>query len=713
VKVLVTWRTFSWSRWVPIPMPGAPAVVSDATNKWHGRPWLARALRAGVHVVPFALSVAAAYLLSDLIPAARTVPGAILRFVGIAAVATGVLYGVDKLARRLLPLAALLDLTLLFPDQAPSRYRLALRSGGTGELRRRLDDYMATGADSAATAAERLLELVGALSKHDRLTRGHSERVRAYSQMLGAELGLTEDELDKIRWAGLIHDIGKLRVPAEILNKPGKLTAEEYEVIKRHPVDGAVLADPLGDWLGDSVRAVAEHHERWDGTGYPYGLAGTEISFAARIVAVADAYDVMTSARSYKAPMSPAAARAELARCAGTQFDPVVVRAFLNLSLGRLRVAMGPLSWLAQLSLFPQALLSTAAAPAVTAVTAAAGLTAASVGSVIIPDATGGEARAVNAVALDGDVPLAFDVGDGYAGLAPVVVASTTTVDAGSAAPGGERPGDDAVTTTTERWATTTLAPTSTASPDATELPAPTTTERPPSDTKPPTATATTTPSPPTITKPPPPLTTVAATTTTTTVPAPTTTVPTTAPGPPPPSVYLLAAAGPGDQPAQDVLPIVGRAPLNVSLTNLDADRNGDPGLTIARGGTIADADATEVQRFRLDPAGRLRLDGPASLSLWATSRNQVPGLMRVGVAVMRCNDSNGKCTPMAATQQVDFDGGQWTSLTIDLGSLVETVAVSRNLQLWIVVDSTSAADAWIGFDAADCASALSLTVVT
>ncbi len=105
---------------------------------------------------------------------------------------------------------------------------------------------------------------------------------------------------------------------------------------------------PLKEWLGEWGRAVGEHHERWDGEGYPTGLSGTDISYAARIVAVADVFDVITSARSYKDPIPATAAREEIARCSGTHFDPDVVRAFLNLSIGRLRLAMGPLSLLAQ-----------------------------------------------------------------------------------------------------------------------------------------------------------------------------------------------------------------------------------------------------------------------------------------------------------------------------------------------------------------------------
>ena len=108
------------------------------------------------------------------------------------------------------------------------------------------------------------------------------------------------------------------------------------------------LLEPLRPWLGEWADAASQHHERWDGKGYPFGLAGEQISLSGRIVAVADAFDVMTSVRSYKKAMTPEAARAELLRCAGTQFDANVVRAFLNISVGKLRLVMGPLSWLAQ-----------------------------------------------------------------------------------------------------------------------------------------------------------------------------------------------------------------------------------------------------------------------------------------------------------------------------------------------------------------------------
>ncbi len=163
---------------------------------------------------------------------------------------------------------------------------------------------------------------------------------------------------DRLRWSALLHDIGKLAVHPDILNKPGKLDDDEWEVIKKHPLEGAKLTAPLAGWLGQWANTIAEHHEKFDGTGYPYGLKGDQISLGGRIVAVADCYDTMTNVRTYKSSMSPKAARAELAACAGTHFDPKVVRAFLDVSIGRLRPVAGPLAWLGSLpfvSSIPQA----------------------------------------------------------------------------------------------------------------------------------------------------------------------------------------------------------------------------------------------------------------------------------------------------------------------------------------------------------------------
>jgi diguanylate cyclase (GGDEF)-like protein/putative nucleotidyltransferase with HDIG domain len=156
----------------------------------------------------------------------------------------------------------------------------------------------------------------------------HSETVGRYAEMMARELGLPERRVSRIRLAGILHDIGKAGVPNSILHKPGALTDEEYEVIKGHPALGAQIIEH--DSLSDVREWVAAHHERPDGRGYPLGLAGGAIPLEARIVAVADAYEAMTSDRPYRDSIGYDAALDELKRCAGTQFDPLVVQALLT-----------------------------------------------------------------------------------------------------------------------------------------------------------------------------------------------------------------------------------------------------------------------------------------------------------------------------------------------------------------------------------------------
>jgi hypothetical protein len=267
------------------------------------------------------------------------------------AMATLLLLVAARLTRRLLPMSSLLRLTLYFPDQAPSRFAVAMRRYSPEALRERVEAASGRGEplDEEHHHAALLLDLVAAISEHDRTTRGHSERVQAYAALMGTELGLSEGEAAKLSWAALLHDVGKLHVPPEILNRSSLPTDEEWEVLSTHPSAGMTIAEPLAAWLGPWIDVVGQHHERWDGAGYPHGLAGHAISRGARIVAVADAYDAITSARSYKKAMSPSAARAELARCSGQQFDPEAVRAFLAVGLGRLRRIAGPLSMLSLL----------------------------------------------------------------------------------------------------------------------------------------------------------------------------------------------------------------------------------------------------------------------------------------------------------------------------------------------------------------------------
>ena len=303
------------------------------THGWVARPWVARAIRLIAMAVPVAFSFVSSLTAAALLPPTSSVSGTLGRWACVAVVSLAVFVVAERWFRRLLPLSSLFTMSLAFPDRTPSRFRLGLRTATTAELRRRTVEAAERSDETVDEAAQRLLELVARLSSHDRVTRGHSERVRAYSHMIGKEMGLKGADLERLTWSALLHDIGKIQVPRNILNKTGRLSDLEFEVIKTHPDEGRRLVEPLQEWLGDSLSAVWQHHERVDGAGYPAGLRGDEISLAARIVCVADAYDVMTAVRSYKVPMSAEAARAELTRCAGTQFDPDVVRAFLRASI--------------------------------------------------------------------------------------------------------------------------------------------------------------------------------------------------------------------------------------------------------------------------------------------------------------------------------------------------------------------------------------------
>jgi hypothetical protein len=170
--------------------------------------------------------------------------------------------------------------------------------------------------------------LCQAVETKDFYTRGHSERVSRGSVMIASEIGMRTERVEAIRFAGMLHDVGKLGVPTEVLQKTGKLTDEEFAAIQLHPMRGLDIVRDIG-FLDEAMAGIMHHHERIDGRGYPMGLAGDEIPEFARVLAVADAFDAMTSTRSYRGARPVPEAIAELRKWAGTQFDPAFVDAFV------------------------------------------------------------------------------------------------------------------------------------------------------------------------------------------------------------------------------------------------------------------------------------------------------------------------------------------------------------------------------------------------
>lgn len=330
-------------------------------------------LRAGLIALPLVLAASAGILAMQLVlPGSDGVLGFIARSMvgGCGSLLTLVLVG--RAVRRLMPLVVLLRLSLVFPDHAPSRLALALRAGNGRRLRDWADDH--PDERDAQHHAEVVAGLVAALQAHDPRTRGHSERVRALTDLVATEMRLPTEEADLLRWGALLHDVGKLEVPASLLNKRGKPNPRELQMIRRHPAAGAHIANPLAAWFGEWRHAIDQHHEKYDGTGYPRSLAGNNIALSGRIVSVTDAFETMTAVRAYKRAMSVRDARTELVRCAGSHFDPAVVRSFLGISIGRLRWAIGPGALLAQIPLLDALLQAGAGAGSLLAGSLPAGL---------------------------------------------------------------------------------------------------------------------------------------------------------------------------------------------------------------------------------------------------------------------------------------------------------------------------------------------------
>jgi HD-GYP domain-containing protein (c-di-GMP phosphodiesterase class II) len=175
--------------------------------------------------------------------------------------------------------------------------------------------------------------LTSAIDAKDSYTHGHTERVAKLSRMLAEACGLDRETVERVYISGLVHDVGKIGVPESVLCKPGKLTDDEFALIKMHPEIGARILQDIRQ-MQDLLPGVLYHHERWDGNGYPEGLAGRDIPLFGRLIGLPDAFDAMISTRTYRSAMDRTAVLEEIKRCAGTQFDPELAEVFVQLDFG-------------------------------------------------------------------------------------------------------------------------------------------------------------------------------------------------------------------------------------------------------------------------------------------------------------------------------------------------------------------------------------------
>ena len=221
-----------------------------------------------------------------------------------------------------------LDEVVLSIERALEKRKLELVNG---DYRENLEEKVGEQAKKIrASFLNAITALAYALEAKDTYANGHSQRVAEISMAIAKELGLPRDSIEKIRLAGLIHDIGKIGVRESVLNKLGKLTNEEYQGIKYHCETGEHILSPIVE-DDEILKAVRHHHERYDGTGYPDGLSGEQIPLTAKILAVADVYDALTSERPYRKAVSAEAACAEIEHSKGKQFDSEVTDAFLRI----------------------------------------------------------------------------------------------------------------------------------------------------------------------------------------------------------------------------------------------------------------------------------------------------------------------------------------------------------------------------------------------
>ena len=216
-------------------------------------------------------------------------------------------------------------------DPDVSSYDIQLIEAAAGYINT-FSDNVAHFEDQHALFTGTVQALAASIDAKDQYTRGHSERVAYLSAEIGRAMGMSKEEAERIRIGGIVHDVGKIGVPESVLTKPSRLTDEEFEKIRLHPEIGHRILKDIPQ-LADVLPGVLHHHERFDGKGYPHGLAGQDIPLIARIMAIADTFDAMSSTRAYRPAMPRERVLAEFQRCAGTQFDPEIVPIFLELDL--------------------------------------------------------------------------------------------------------------------------------------------------------------------------------------------------------------------------------------------------------------------------------------------------------------------------------------------------------------------------------------------
>ncbi|HNU81007.1 MAG TPA: diguanylate cyclase, partial [Bacillota bacterium] len=199
------------------------------------------------------------------------------------------------------------------------------------DILKNAEDYMYRNKlfESPDIREKRIKAIINSFYDNNSEEEQHSKRVSSLCEATGAAMGMDEAALKELRTLGLLHDIGKIAIDNSILNKSDQLTKEEWNEIRRHPEIGYRILSSVND-MAELAEFILAHHERWDGKGYPKGIKGTDIPLQARITAVADAYDAMTSKRAYRDPLPESAAVDELEKNAGTQFDPEIVRVFIN-----------------------------------------------------------------------------------------------------------------------------------------------------------------------------------------------------------------------------------------------------------------------------------------------------------------------------------------------------------------------------------------------